>query len=86
MEPYRFFRQHGWDYIADPAALIIIDLNVLVNVCDSLKIRSQSGNLLTQWPRDAITALVAIVWVRHLMQYGDKIALNHEATAGLWAT
>ncbi len=73
-----------WDYIADPAALIVMGFNVLVNVGDSLRIRSRAGNHLTQMPRDVITALVAVVWVRFLMQYADKIAPNHEATAGLW--
>ncbi len=76
--------QFIWDYIADPLALIVIGLNVLVNVGDSLRVRSKAGNHLAQWPRDVVTALVAIVWVRFLMQYADKIAPDHEATAGLW--
>ena len=54
------------------------------NVADSLRIRSRVGSHLAQWPRDVVTALVAIVWVRFLMQYADKIAPDHEATAGLW--
>ncbi len=57
---------------------------VLVNVGDSLRIRGKAGNHLAQWLRDVVTALVAIVWVRFLMQYADKIAPDHEATAGLW--
>lgn len=32
------------DYIADPAALVVIGLNILVNVGDSLRIRSEAGN------------------------------------------
>ncbi len=76
--------QFLWDYIVDPIALVVIALNILSNVCDSLKIRSRAGNHLNQWPRDVVTTLVAIVWVRFLMQYADKIAPNHEATAGLW--
>ncbi len=76
--------QFIWDYIADPAALVVIVLNVLVNVADSLRIRARAGNHLAQWPRDVVTTLVAIVWVRFLMQYADKIAPDHEATAGLW--
>ena len=39
---------------------------------DSLRIRGKAGNHLAQWPRDVVTALVAIVWVRFLMQYADK--------------
>ena len=76
--------QFIWDYIADPAILIVIALNILVNVADSLRNRDLPGNHLSQLPRDIITALVAIVWVRFLMQYADKIAPNHEATSGLW--
>ena len=73
-----------WDYIVDPAALIVIGINILVNIGDSLRIRGGPGDHLTQWPRDVITVLVAVVWVRFLMQYNDKIAPDHEATAGLW--
>ena len=62
----------------------MIGLNVLVNVRDSLKSRSEAVNLLAQWPRDVVTALVAIVWIWFLMQYADKIAPDHEATSGLW--
>ena len=77
--------QFIWDYIADPAIIIVIALNVLVNVRDSLRTRSQAGGgHLAQWPRDVVTALVAIVGVRFLMQYADKIAPDHEATSGLW--
>lgn len=73
-----------WHYIADPAAVIVIGLNILVNVRDSLRIRARLGDSLGQWPRDVVTALVAIIWVRFLMQYADKIAPDHEATPGLW--
>ncbi len=76
--------QFLWDYIVDPAALAVIGLNILVNVCDSLKIRNRAGIHLSQMPRDIVTTLVAVVWVRFLMQYADKIAPDHEATAGLW--
>ena len=76
--------QFIWSYIADPAILVIIGLTILVNVRDSLSIRSLEGNHLTQLPRDVVTALVAIVWVRFLMQYADEIAPNYEATSGLW--
>ena len=54
--------QFVWDYIVDPAALLVLGLNVLVNVADSLRIRSRVGSHLAQWPRDVVTALVAIVW------------------------
>ena len=77
--------QFIWDYVADPAIITVIALNVLVNVRDSLRTRSQAGGgHLAQWPRDVVTALVAIVGVRFLIQYADKIAPDHEATSGLW--
>ncbi len=76
--------QFLWDYIVDPAALIVIALNIFVNVRESLRIRIGVGSHLEQWPRDVVTTLVAIVWVRFLMQYADKIAPEHEATSGLW--
>ena len=69
--------QFIWDYIADPLALIVIGANILVNVGDSLRIRSKAGNHLAQWPRDVVTGLVAVIWVRFLMQYADKIAPDH---------
>ena len=76
--------QFIWDYVADPAAIVVIGLNILVNVRDSLRTRNCPGNNLTQWPRDIVTVLVAVVWVRFIMQYADKIAPDHEATSGLW--
>ena len=76
--------QFFWDYLVDPVALIVIGINILVNIGDSLRIRGGSGSHLAQWPRDVVTVLVAIVWVRFLMQYNDKIAPDHEATSGLW--
>ena len=76
--------QFIWDFIADPLALIVIGLNILVNVGDSLRTRGRAGQSPRQLPRDVVTALVAVVWVRFLMQYADKMAPDHEATAGLW--
>ena len=55
-----------------------------MNVGDSLRVRGGPGSHLAQWPRDVVTVLVAMVWVRFLMQYNDKMAPDHEATAGLW--
>ena len=73
-----------WSWIVDPAVVIVMGLIVLVNVRASLRIRSGAGDHRTQMPRDVITALVAIVWVRFLLQYADQIAPDHEATSGLW--
>ena len=73
-----------WSWIVDPAVVVVMGLIVLVNVRASLRIRSQDGDHRTQMPRDVITALVAIVWVRFLLQYADQIAPDHEATSGLW--
>ena len=75
-----------WDYIADPVALAVIGLTILVNVSDSLRIRSLAGNHMAQMPRDVVTTLVAIVWVRFLMQYADKIAPTTKPPLGCGAT
>ena len=44
------------------------------------------ATIWTNGPGDVVTVLVAVVWVRFLMQYNDKIAPDHEATSGLWGT
>lgn len=73
-----------WSWIVDPAVVIVMGLIVLVNVRASLRIRGGSGDHRAQMPRDVITTLVAIVWVRFLLQYADQIAPDHDATSGLW--
>ena len=73
-----------WSWIVDPAVVVVMGLIVMVNVRASLRVRSGAGDHGTQMPRDVITALVAIVWVRFLLQYADQIAPDHEATSGLW--
>ncbi len=83
--PYnRSASQFIWDWIADPLAIVVIALMIVVNVRDSLAVRNGPGDHLAQLPRDVITALVAVIWVRFLMQYADKIAPDHEPTSGLW--
>ena len=37
--------QFFWDYLVDPVALIVIGINILVNIGDSLRIRGGSGNV-----------------------------------------
>ena len=73
-----------WSWIVDPAVVIVMGLMVLVNVRASLRIRSGGGDHRMQMPRDVITALVALVWVRFILQYADQIAPDHQATSGLW--
>ena len=73
-----------WSWVVDPAVVIVMGLIVLVNVRASLRIRSGAGGHWPQMPRDVITGLVALVWVRFLLQYADQIAPDHEATSGLW--
>ncbi len=73
-----------WSWIVDPAVVAVMGLIVLVNVRASLRIRSRAGDHRTQMPRDVVTALVALVWVRFLLQYADQIAPDHGATSGLW--
>ena len=36
-----------WDWIADPAVLVLLGLTVLVNVTDSLQVRNNPGTHLT---------------------------------------
>ncbi|MYA03237.1 MAG: hypothetical protein F4Y37_01280 [Caldilineaceae bacterium SB0664_bin_22] len=74
-----------WDYVADPAVLVLLGLTVLVNVRDSLQVRNNAGTHLTQLPRDIITALEAMVGFRYLLQYVDKMAASLEPVDGLWA-
>ena len=58
-----------WDYVADPAVLVLLGLTVLVNLRDSLQVHNNPGTQLTQLPRDIITALEAMVGFRYLLQY-----------------
>ena len=76
--------QFIWNWIVDPAVVVVMGLIVLVNVRASLGIHNQAGDHRTQIPRDVVTALVALVWVRFLLQYADQIAPDHGATSGLW--
>ena len=73
-----------YDYVADPAVIIAIFLTVLVNLGDSLRKREGSGNNPEQLPRDVITALVAILGFRYLLQYIDKMATALEPVPELW--
>ena len=60
--PYnRSASQFIWDWIADPLAIVVIALMIVVNVRDSLAVRNGPGDHLAQLPRDVITALVAVV-------------------------
>ena len=76
--------QFIWSWIIDPTVVIVMGLMVLVNVRASLRIRGGDGDHRTQMPRDVVTALVALVWVRFILQYADQIAPDHQATSGLW--
>ena len=73
-----------YDYVADPAVIIAIFLTVLVNLGDSLRKRDGSGNRQEQLPRDVITALVAMLGFRYLLQYIDKMAAALEPVPELW--
>ena len=56
-----------WDYVADPAVLVLLGLTALVNLRDSLQVRNNPGTHLTQLPGDIITALEAMVGFRYLL-------------------
>ena len=51
---------------------------------DSLLIRMSDDSHLTQLPRDLITALVAIVGFRYLLQYLAKMGPTGDPVADLW--
>lgn len=73
-----------WDYLVDPAVMVFLGLTVLVNVGDSLRIRNEPGPHTAQLPRDVVTALVAMVGFRYLLQYVAKMAPALEPAEGLW--
>ena len=73
-----------FDYAADPGVIIVLGLVVLANVLDSLRIRRKSGSHLGQLPRDVITALVAMVDIRYLLQYMAKMDPDRDPVFALW--
>ena len=84
---FAFEREPGqfiWDYIADPLVIVVLFVVTLVNVIDSLLIRTHAGSHLTQLPRDIVTALVAIVGFRYLLQYLAKMSPAQDPVSALW--
>ena len=73
-----------WDYAIDPVVLAVAVVFVAASVRDSLRDRQQPGSHLAQIPQDVVTALIAVFWVRYLIQYNDKMAPGAEAIASLW--
>ena len=73
-----------FDYAADPGVILVLALVVLVNAVDSVRIRSRGGAHLSQLPRDVITALVAMVDVRYLLQYMAKMDPDRDPIFALW--
>ena len=73
-----------FDYAADPGVIFVLALVVLVNVVDSVRIRSRGGARLSQLPRDVITALVAMVDIRYLLQYMAKMDPDRDPVFALW--
>ena len=73
-----------FDYAADPGVILILALVVLVNVVDSVRIRSRGGANISQLPRDVITALVAMVDIRYLLQYMAKMDPDRDPVFTLW--
>ena len=71
-------------YAADPGVMIVLGLVVLANVLDSLRIRKNGGPHLAQLPRDVITALVAMVNIRYLLQYMAKMDPDRDPVFALW--
>ncbi len=73
-----------FDYAADPGVILVLALVVLVNAVDSVRIRSRGGAHLSQLPRDVITALVAMVDIRYLLQYMAKMDPDRDPVFALW--
>ena len=73
-----------FDYAADPGVIVVLGLVVLANVLDSLRVRRQGGSHLGQLPRDVITALVAMVDIRYLLQYMAKMDPDRDPVFALW--
>ena len=61
-----------WDYAIDPVVLAVAVVFVAASVRDSLRDRQQPGSHLAQIPQDVVTALIAVFWVRYLIQYNDQ--------------
>ncbi len=84
---FAFEEQAGqfiWDYIADPLVVVVLLVVTVVNVIDSLLTRMHEGSHLTQLPRDIVTALVAIVGFRYLLQYLAKMSPIQDPVSALW--
>ena len=84
---FAFQREAGqfiWDYIADPLVIVVLFVVTVVNVTDSLLVRTSGGSHLTQLPRDIVTALVAIVGFRYLLQYLAKMSPVQDPVSALW--
>ena len=73
-----------YDYAADPGVIVVLALVVLVNAIDSLRIRRNGGSHLAQLPRDVITALVAMVDIRYLLQYMEKMDPDRDPVLAFW--
>ena len=73
-----------FDYAADPGIMVVLGFVVLANVLDSLRIRRNGGSHLAQLPRDVITALVAMVNIRYLLQYMAKMDPDRDPVFALW--
>ena len=84
---FAFQREAGqfiWDYIADPLVIVVLFVVTIVNVIDSLLVRMSGGSHLTQLPRDIVTALVAVVGFRYLLQYLAKMSPIQDPVSALW--
>ena len=84
---FAFERDAGqfiWDYIADPLVIAVLFVVTVVNVIDSLMVRMSGGSHLTQLPRDIVTALVAVVGFRYLLQYLAKMSPIQDPVSALW--
>ena len=70
----KYVGQTIWDII-DPIIIAVLVVSIALNVADSLRARSGGGgSRLGLWPRDALTALVAITLMFYAHNYLLKVS------------
>lgn len=70
--------QTVWDII-DPIIIVTLAVSIALNIADSLRIRNAAGRHLRQFPRDTLTALVAITTMFYLHNYLLKVTQGVDA-------
>lgn len=74
--------QTVWDII-DPIIIVTLAASIALNFADSLRIRRAAADPLRQLPRDALTALAAVILMLYLHNYLLKVTQGVDA-ANVW--